>query len=59
MVAGKRNTLSPEDVEYAMEALNVEVRLPISVILLHLRVSGESTTKHAIMPLKITNDTEP
>ena len=25
MVAGKRSTLSPEDVEYAMEALNVEV----------------------------------
>lgn len=25
MVHGKRSTLMPEDVEYAMEALNVEV----------------------------------
>lgn len=27
MINGKRQTLMPEDIEYAMEAMNVEVRL--------------------------------
>lgn len=37
MVAGKRNTLLPEDIEYAMEALNVEVsRLAFTATRIHV-----------------------
>lgn len=31
MVHGKRSTLLPEDVEHAMEVLNVEVRIPHAI----------------------------